>query len=149
MSDDSRMSDGSEAPCTNKIPLLIDNVHFKLEMVAEKRFQGTCLLCPSDWVPTKPNQKDPKTVKGHLGVNSNLLRHLKTHHAQAHDTYRAQQDRKRKLESLPPTVKKKYHSKEEVNKAIANFVIESSQPISVVEHPAFKTLVTVLSGTQQ
>lgn len=121
----------------NKLPLLIDDHYFKLEIVTETGFKATCLLCPDD---------SPATVSGNLGVNSNLLRHLKIKHSDIHESYREEQAKKRKLEKQPPRLHQKHYSRKEVTKSIANFVIESAQSISIVEHPSFKNLVSVLSG---
>ena len=121
----------------NKIPALVDNIHFKLDVVTETGFKAVCQLCPSD---------KQKTVSCNSGINSNLLRHLKVYHSEAHEAYKEAKERKRQLDCQALPVTKKLCTREDVTKTIANFVIESSQPISVVEHPAFKTLVSVLSG---
>ena len=82
-----------------------------------------------------------KEYKTSLGVDSNLVRHMRTSHREEFRDYKG---RKRPSYEAPENGQK--FTQEEINEDILSFLIETCQPLSVVEHPAFKRLIHKLSN---
>ena len=60
---------------TTGIPRVIDGTFFSLVGKDEKSWSATCKTCN-------------KVVKGSLGINSNLIRHLFKYHPEVHELFK-------------------------------------------------------------
>uniref|UniRef100_A0A8C1Z2W8 BED-type domain-containing protein n=1 Tax=Cyprinus carpio TaxID=7962 RepID=A0A8C1Z2W8_CYPCA len=107
--------------------------YFTLVEHKDKNILVKCKLCVSG----------SKVLSTAINSNSNLLKHLQKLHASTNQAPSAKQQRL----DFNRTV-----SQGQINKAIARYIVENMQPVSTVESPAFRQLISMITcsgGTQQ
>ena len=127
------------------MPGIIDGKLFKFKEEKDGQIKANCLLCP----PGKP------PLSGSYKATSNFVKHLKRCHPAKLSEYESRKKLKKsesdtgqkQTSMLEFTGKsKKPCTQAQAQKTISSCVIKCGLPISIVEHPAFQSMVQDLSG---
>ncbi|KAK0146323.1 hypothetical protein N1851_014370 [Merluccius polli] len=127
--------------------------YFQLQSKAKNNILVTCKLCPGSKILSTANNS-----------NSNLLKHLEKRHASTKLVAKvtsanaaSEIDSSEQHTPTPPKqqrleFERRTHSQAQLDKTIARYVVENMLPISTVEDPAFRQIVSMVpctGGTQQ
>ncbi|XP_070411497.1 uncharacterized protein [Nothobranchius furzeri] len=123
--------------------------YFTLIEHKEKNILVKCNLCLSG----------SKILSTAANSNSNLSKHLQKRHDSTKLVEKPDANPTREASHAPPTKQQQLDfnrtvsvSQGEINKAVARFIVENMQPVSTVESPAFRQLISMIpcpSGTLQ
>ena len=136
------MSDPSRK---RKLPGILESSFYEVISISDDKIKARCLICP---------EGKKVYISGAFTSPSNFTTHLKRlHSAQFVEFSKSRGDRKcekkQKTEQLPtsqPTLPQVLKKKMTPKDLVADFVVECSQPFSIVESPSFQRLVDGLSN---
>ncbi|XP_046749836.1 uncharacterized protein LOC124413353 [Diprion similis] len=139
---------------TRTIPIVLDGKFFKIIKQKDENVQAECTQCK-------------RTIKGRFGATTNFLNHLKVkgHSIEEYLKYKSTQEKnplkrfrddnntmntqvskKPKQNILPNAFSR--NSQNTADELITSFVVETMSPMSIVEHEAFKKLISGIHKLQ-